>query len=93
MKKLISNEVVRCQPASLRKKKLFHTSSFMYIAFIFLRMHHDYFFRRGFESVEHNFFQWKGVLLLIYLFNHDLSKSTIFMLSMAFDVLLSAVVV
>ena len=39
---------------------------------------------------EYNFFQQKIVVLLIYLFNHDSSKSTIFMLNMAFDVLLSA---
>ena len=31
--------------------------------------------------------------VVIYLFNHDSSKSTIFMLNMAFDVLLSAVFV
>ena len=34
MKRLIRNEVARCQPASLRKK-LFLISSFMYFAFIF----------------------------------------------------------
>ena len=34
---------------------------------------------------EHNFFQRKVVLLVIYLFNHDSSKSTIFMLNIAFD--------
>ena len=32
-----------------------------------------------------------AVLLVIYLFNHDSSKSTIFMLNMVFDVLLNAV--
>ena len=42
---------------------------------------------------ERNFFQRKVVLLVIYLFNHDSSKSTIFILNMAFDVLLSAVFV
>ena len=40
-----------------------------------------------------NFFQWKVLLLVIYLFNHDSSESTIFMLNMAFDVLLNAVFV
>ena len=30
-------------------------------------------------------------MLVIYLFNHDSSKSTIFMLNIAFDVLLCAV--
>ena len=42
---------------------------------------------------KYNFFQRKVVLLVIYLFNHDSSKSTIFMLNMAFDVLLRAVFV
>ena len=59
----------------------------------FLRMHHIYFFRRGFESVRVQFFQRKAVLLVAYLFNHDSPKSTIFMLNMALDVLLSAVFV
>ena len=45
------------------------------------------------KMCEHNFFQRKVVLLLIYLFNHDSSKSTLFMLNMAFHVLLSAVCV
>ena len=35
MKKLIRSEVARCQPASLRKEKFFHTYSFMNFAFIF----------------------------------------------------------
>ena len=47
----------------------------------------------GLKACDYNFFQWKVVLLVIYLFNHDSSKSTIFMLNMAFDVLLSAVFV
>ena len=42
---------------------------------------------------ECNFFQRKVVLLVIYLFNHDSSKSTIFMLNMVFDVLLIVVFV
>ena len=86
---------MKLRDASLQvyeKKTLSHILFHVFCLY-FLRMHHNYFFRRGFESVEHNFFQWKVVLLLIYLFNHDLSKSTIFMLSMTFDVLLSAVVV
>ena len=63
-------------------------------------MHHDYFFRRGFASseeglkvCEYNFFQRKVVLLIVYLFNHHSSKSTIFMLNMPFDVLLRVVFV
>ena len=42
---------------------------------------------------EYNFFQRREVLLVIYLFNPDSSKSTIFKLNMAFDVLLSTVFV
>ena len=57
--------------------------SFTYFAFTFS------------ESVcEYNFFQWKVVLLVIYLFNHDSFKPTIFtifLLNMSFEVLLSAV--
>ena len=47
----------------------------------------------GSKACEYNFFQRKVVLLVIYLFNHDSSKSTIFILNMAFDILLSAVFV
>ena len=65
MKKLILNELTRCQPASLRKKTYSHILFHVFCPH-FLRMHHDYFFWRGFEKVEHNFFQWKVVLLLIY---------------------------
>ena len=56
MWKLIRNEVARCQPASLRKK-LFHRFSFIIHVFClnFLRSHHDYFFRKGFESVREQF--------------------------------------
>ena len=92
MKKLICNEVVRCQPASLRRK-LFHTSSFMYFTFIFLGCITITFSGEGLKVCEYNFFQRKVVLLVIYLFNHDSSKSTIFLLNMAFDVLLRAVFV
>ena len=52
--------------------------------------------KEGFKVCEYNFFQRKVVLLVllvIYLFNHDSSKSSIFMLNMAFDVLLNAVFV
>ena len=92
MKKLICDDFVRCQPASLRKK-LFHTSSFMYFAFIFSECITITSSEEGLKMCEYNFFQRKVVLLVIYLFNHDSSKSTIFMLNMAFDVLLSAVFV
>ena len=90
MKKVICNEVTRCQPASLPKKNSFYTFSFMYFGFIFSECITIYFFGR---VCEYNFFQRKVVLLVIYLFNHDSSKPTIFMLNILFDVLLSAVFV
>ena len=37
--------------------------------------------------------RWLLLLFLVYLFNYDSSKSTLFMLNMAFDVLLSTVFV
>ena len=92
MKKLICNEVVRCQPASLRRK-LFHTSSFMYFTFIFSGCITITSSKEGLKVCEYDFFQRKAAVLVIYLLNHDSSKSTIFMLNMAFDVLLSAVFV
>ena len=42
---------------------------------------------------EHNFFQRKVVSLVIYLFDHDLSKSIFFMMNIAFDIFLSSVFV
>ena len=63
----------------------------------FLRTHYDYFFRRGFQNVQVQFLSGniskKLVLLVIYLFNCNSSKSTFFMLNMAFDVVLSTVFV
>ena len=50
-------------------------------------------FEDALKECKHNFFQWKVVLLVIYLFNYSSSKSTFFMLNMAFDVLLSTVFV
>ena len=92
MKKLICNEVVRCQPASLRRK-LFHTSSLMYFTFIFSGCITITSSEVGLKVCEYYLLQRKVALLVIYLFNHDSSQSTIFMLDMAFDVLLSAVFV
>ena len=57
----------------------------------FIRMHHDYFFRRGFKVCENNLFPRKVVLLVIYLFHHHSSKSTFSKLNMAFDAPLSRV--
>ena len=82
MKKLTYNEVARCQTASLRKE-LFYTFSFTSFAFTFSE-----------RVCEYNFFQRKVVLLVIYLFNHDSFKTTIFtnyLLNMSFEILLSAV--
>ena len=92
MKKLICNEIARCQPASLGRK-LFHIYSFMYFTLIFSECITITSSKEGLKVCEYNFFRRKVVLLVIYLFSHDSSKSTIFMLNMAFDVLLSAVFV
>ena len=77
-------------PACKFTKKTLSHILFMYFTFIF----------SGYitiasseEACEYDFFQWKAVVLVIYLFNHDSSKSTIFMLNMASDVLLSVVFV
>ena len=68
-------------PACKFTKKAY-TFSFTYFAFTFSE-----------RVCEHNFFQRKIVLLVIYLFNHDSSKPTFFMLNMVFDVILSVVFV
>ena len=75
MKKLVYNEVVICQPTSLQRK-LFHTSSFMYITFIFSGCIMIASSEEGLKMCEYNFFQRKVVLLVIYLFNYDSSKAT-----------------
>ena len=71
----------------------FCTSSFMYFTLIFSGCTSITSSKEGLKVCVYNFFQRKVVLLAIYLFNHDSSKSTLFMLKMAFDVLLSAVFV
>ena len=72
-------------------KFLFHTSSFMYFAFSFSECITITSSEEALKVCEHGFFQRKVVFLVIYLFNRDSSKSTIFMLNMALEVLLSAV--
>ena len=62
----------------------------MYFTFIFSGCVTITSSEEGFKVCEYNFFHRKVVLLVIYLLNHDSSKSTIFMLNMAFDVLLGA---
>ena len=66
---------------------------FMYFTFIFSGYVTITSSEESLKVCQHNFFQRKVILLVIYLFNHDSSKSIIFMLNMAFDVLLSAVFV
>ena len=88
------NEVARCQPASLGKKT--HTSSFMYFAFhppssIFSEYITITYSEEALKACQHNFFQRKVILLVIYLFNYDSFKSTMFMVNMALDRLLSAI--
>ena len=56
MKKLICNEVARCQPVTLRTK-LFPTSSFTYFAYIFSKCIKITFFEEASKVWEHNFFQ------------------------------------
>ena len=90
MKKLICNGVARYQPTS-KRKKLFHTSSFMHFALIFSEYTRSLFPKRLWKcasTVSSRKYKWKVV---IYLFNYDSSKSFFFMLNMAFDVLLSTV--
>ena len=86
---------MKLRDASLQvyEKELLHISSFMYFAFIFSECITITSSEEALKVYAHNFFQWKVVLLVIYLFNHDSSKSTIFMPNVAFDVLLSAVFV
>ena len=56
------------------KKALSHI--FLHVFYLhFLRTHHDYFFQKGFESVQAKFLlgniSKNVVLLVIYLFNYD----------------------
>ena len=56
MNRLIRNEAARWQPASSRKK-LFHISSFMYFAFIFLELITITSFEEALKVCEQNFFR------------------------------------
>ena len=64
------------------------TSSFIFSEFISIFSSEEVL-----KVCEHNFILRKVVLLVIYLFNPDSSKSAIIMLNMVFDVLLSTVFV
>ena len=93
MKKLVCNEVARCQPARFSKKKtLSHILCHVFYLH-FLRMHHDYFFGRGFDSVRVQLLSVESSITCNLPVQSRFMKSTIFMLNMAFDVLLSAVFV
>ena len=63
----------------------------MYFAFIFSECMKITSFEEALKVCQHNFFQeiQVVVLLVIYLFSYDSSKSIFFMLNMAFGVLLS----
>ena len=65
----------------------------MYFSFIFSEYITITSSEEALKVCQHNFFQRNIVLLLICLFHDDSSKPTIFMLIMAFDILLSAVFV
>ena len=83
--RLIRNEVAGSQPARLRKK-LFLISSHIYFAFIFSERIRITLSEEAFKVCEQIFFL--VILLVIYLFNYDTSKSTSFMLNVAFDFVL-----
>ena len=96
MKRLICNKLTRCQPTRLRKKSLSHIILHVF-CLNFLRTHHNYFFQRGFETVRakfllgnhsHRKYKQNLVLLVIYLFDYNSSKSTSFMMSVAFNFVL-----
>ena len=78
---------MKLRDASLQvyEKELLHISSFMYFAFIFSECITITSSKEALKVCEHNFFQRKLVLLVIYLFNHDSSKLTIFVLNIEFD--------
>ena len=73
-----------------RKKTLSHILCHV-ISLHFLRMHHDYFFGKGFESVQVQFLSVESSITCNLPVQSRFMKPTIFMLNMAFDVLLSAV--
>ena len=75
----------------LTKKALSHILLHIFCLH-FLRVHHDYFFQRVFESVRAQFLPGNiSRLLVIYLFNYSSSKSTFSILKMQLDVFLSTV--
>ena len=91
VKKLICNEVTSCQPASLRKK-LFHTSSYIYFAFIFSDASRLLLPKRLWKYVSTISSEESSVTFNLTV-QSSWSKSTFFMLNIAFDVLLRTVFV
>ena len=90
MKRLIFKKVARCEPASLRKKV---SDIFLHIFCLHsLLTHNNYFFRKSLWNcackISFRKYKQKVVLLAIYLFNCSSSKSTSFMLNVAFDFVL-----
>ena len=86
-----SQPIMKLRDANLKvKEKTVSHILFDVFCLHFLRIHHDYFFRRVFQSVRAQCLS--GIisgLLLIYLFNYDCSNSTFSMLNMQLDGLLS----
>ena len=75
----------------LTKKALSHIIVHVF-SLHFLRIHHDYLFKRVFESLQAQFLSGNiSGLLAIYLFNCNSSKSTFSMLKTQLDVFLSTV--
>ena len=90
VKKLFCNEVARSQPASLRKKNSFTYPPSCILSSFFRNASRLLLPRRLWKcasTISFRNYKWKVVLLVIYLFNYDSSKSTFLMLNMAFDVL------
>ena len=88
MKNSIRNEIAKCQLVSLRKK-IFHTSLFMYFAFILSEHITIISSKKCAITISFRKYERKGVLHVIYLLNYNSSKSTLFMLNMTSDVFLS----
>ena len=69
-------------------KNLFYTPSFMYFAFI-LPSHHNYFLPKRLwkcaSPISFRKYKRKVVLLVIYLFNYDSSKSAFFIWHLPFS--------
>ena len=98
MNKLIYNEVARRQPENEKrqvneKTSFTHSPSSIFATFSknASRLLLPKSFSKCVSLTCFRPFKWKVVLLVIYLFNGDSSKSVFFMLNMEFDVLLSTV--